>query len=138
MGGEMRLLPGFCGALLLLAIGAGEAMAACCYTAPPVHVYVPPPTHVVIIPHTTYVHPVTTTRVNPRTSTGTVTNASTPQTVHTKPHPHVVQTVVVDNQTAPTGTGCKRQQAGQGCKKQKDDEQTGWATVRRWLQIGKQ
>lgn len=137
MGGEMRLLPGFYGALLFLAMSAGEAVAACCYTAPPVHVYVPPP-HVVIIPHTTYVHPVTTTRVNPKTSTNTVTNASTPQTVHAKPtpHPHSVQTVVVDTQATPTSKGCKRQQAGHGCKK--DDDQTGWATVRRWLQIGKQ
>ena len=135
----MRVLPRVCRALLFLAVGAGEALAACCYTAPPVHVYVPPPTHVVIIPHTTYVHPVTTTRVNPKITTNTVTsNVSTPQTVHAKPtpHPHVVQTVAVDTQATPTSKSCKRQQGGQGCKK--DDEQTGWATVRRWLQIGNQ
>ena len=131
----MRLSAGFYGALVLLAVGVpGEARAACCVSYTPVHVYVPPP-HVVVIPHTTYVPHTTsvrpgTTRVNTKAST-------TPQTVRPKPHPHAVQTVVVDNQGAPTGTRCKRPQGGEGCKK-KDDEQTGWATLRRWLQIGKQ
>ena len=128
-------MPKSCGAPLLLAISAGEAMAACCYTAPPVHVYVPPP-HVVIIPHTTYVHPVTP-QVHPHGSNYTL--SSTPQTVHAKPtpHPHAVQTVVVATQATPTSKRCNRPQAGDGCKK-KDDDQTGWATLRRWLQIGKQ
>ena len=131
----MRLLPGIYGALLSLAIGAGEAMAACCYTAPPVHVYVPPP-RVVVVPHTTHVQPVTTTRVSPKINTVTSTT-STPQPVHAKPHPHTVQTVIVDTQAATTSKGCKRQ-AGQDCKKQNEDDQTAWAKVRRWLQIGKQ
>ena len=133
----MRLLPGIYGALLSLAIGAGEAMAACCYTAPPVHVYVPPPhvyvppSHVVVIPHTTSVHPVTVTRVNPTASIKTVPSKPTP-------HPHTVPTIIVDTQAAPTSKSCKGQQTGQGCEKQKDDDQSGWATLRRWLQIGKQ
>jgi hypothetical protein len=133
-GANMRLLPGIYGALLSLAIGGGEAMAACCFTAPPVHVYVPPPhvyvppPHVVVIPHTTSVRPVTITRVNP--STKIVPSKPTP-------HRHIVPTVIVDTQAAPASKSCKGQQTGQGCKK-KDDDQSGWATVRRWLQIGKQ
>jgi hypothetical protein len=78
--------------------------------------------------------------VNPKASTGTVTSTtSTPQTAHAKPtpHPHTVQTVVVDTQAAPASKGCKRQQAGQDCKKQNDQDQTAWAKVRRWL-TGKQ
>ena len=132
----MRLLPGICAALLSLAIGAGEAMAACCYTAPPVHVYVPPPhvyvppPHVVVIPHTT-VHPVTMPRVNPKASTNAVPSKPTQ-------HHHTAPTVIVDTQAAPTSKSCKGQQTGQDCKKKKDDDQSGWATVRRWLQIGKQ
>jgi hypothetical protein len=129
----MRLLSGFCGALLFFAIGAGEALAACCHTAPPVHVYVPPP-HVVIIPHTTYVHPVTP-QVHAHTSNNSASAAPTVQAKQT-PHHHVVQPIIVDTQTTPTSTRCKRPQGGQSCKK--EDDQTGWATVRRWLQIGKQ
>jgi hypothetical protein len=138
-GGEMRVLPGICGALLSLAIGAGEAMAACCFTAAPVHVYVPPPhvyvppPHVVVVPHTASVHPVTVTHVNPKASTNAATSKSTPH--H---HDHAVPTVIVDTQAAPASKSCKGQQTGQGCKKQKDDDQSGWATLRRWLQIGKQ
>jgi hypothetical protein len=131
----MRLFLGVGCAVVALASGLPEeASAACCYTAPPVHVYVPPPTHVVIVPHTTFVHP-TTSRVN------TSHLGSTPslQTGHAKPppHPHTAPTVVVDNQATPTNAHCKRPQGGGDCKK-KDDDQTGWATVRRWLQIGKQ
>jgi hypothetical protein len=138
----MRLLPGIYGALLSLAIGTGEAMAACCYTAP-VHVYVPhvvvvPHTTHVVVPHTTNVHPLTTTRVNPTVSTSTAkSTTSALQTVHAKPHPHTVQTVIVDTQAAPASKGCKRGQAGPGCKKPNEDE-SGWTKVRRWLHIGQQ
>ena len=122
-------------------------MAACCYTAP-VHVYVPPP-HVVVVPHVTHFHPVTTTRVNPVTTTRVNPSASaktltsttsTLQTVHAKPtsHPRTVQPIIVDTQTTTTSKGCKQQQTGQGCKNKKDDDQTAWAKVRRWLQGGKQ
>jgi hypothetical protein len=135
----MRLLRGIHGALVILAVGATEAWAACCATVTPVHVYVPHVTHVVI-PHTTYVRPVTP-QAHPHTSTSTLRinrNPTTLPAVQTRPphSHHVVQPIVVNNQVATTTTRCKRQQGGDGCKK-KEDEQTGWATVRRWLQLDK-
>jgi hypothetical protein len=48
----------------------------------------------------------------------------------------VVQPIVVNSQLATTTTRCNRQQAEDGCKK-KEGEQTGWVTVRRWLQLDK-
>jgi hypothetical protein len=104
-----------------------------------VHVYAPPPTHVVI-PHTTYVRPVTP-QIHPHTPANTVRfnhDPSTPSAVQAKPQHahHVVQPIVVNSQLATTTTRCNRQQNGDGCKK-KEDEPTGWAAVRRWLQIDK-
>jgi hypothetical protein len=137
----MRVFAGFCCSLLLLAIGgAGEAVAACCVTVAPVHVYVPPPTHVVV-PHTTYVRPVTP-QVHPHTSTNTLRStavSSTPTTpaIHAKRTPTSPTVVVVDNQPAATSKRCAgKGQGADGCKKKEDE--SGWATVRRWLQIGKQ
>ena len=137
----MHLLRGVHGALLILAVGAPEAWAACCYTAPPVHVYVPPPTHVVI-PHTTFVRPVTP-QIHSHTPTNTLgyshgRSTSTTPGVQAKPprhHDHVVQPIIV-NQAATATMRCNRQHAGDGCKK-KEDEPTGWASVRRWLQLDK-
>jgi hypothetical protein len=131
----MRLLRGLHGALLILAIGAPQAWAACCATAAPVHVYVPPTTHVVI-PHTAYVRPATpqvhttpthTLRINRSSSTSPVVQPK-------QPHRHVVQPIIVNSQLATTAKRCDRQQGGDGCKK-KEDEQTGWASVRHWLQL---
>ena len=137
-GGGMRLFPGSCWALLLLVIAlSGEAFAACCVTYTPVHMYVPPPTHVVIVPHTTYVRPVTQAHTHAANNTLTSNaSSSTPPAVQAKRTPHpIIQPVVVANEATPSSTRCKQQQAGKGCKK--DEEQTSWATVRRWLQLDK-
>jgi hypothetical protein len=136
----MRLFPQLCAALLTLVfLGAGvpgQALAACCTTVTPVHVYVPPP-HVVIVPHTTYVHPVTPqvhTHISGNTLRSNRSSVTAPA-VQTR-RTHVVQPIIVNDQTAATSAGCKRQHGGDGCKK-KEEEQTGWATVRRWLQLDK-
>jgi len=135
----MRLLSAICCALSILAIGVlGEAWAACCTTFTPVHVYVPPPTHVVIVPHTTYVRPMTPqVHVHTPSNTSRPIRSSTPSGVQAKPTPRhkIVQSIIV-NDPATTRTRCKQSQSGDGCKK-KEEEQTGWATVRRWLQLDK-
>jgi hypothetical protein len=137
----MRVFAGLCCSLLLLAIGGtGDAVAACCVTVAPVHVYVPPPSHVVVVPHTTYVRPVTP-QVHPHTSTNTLRSTASsstpaPQAVHAKRTPTSQTVVVVDNQPAATSKRCAgKGQGADGCKKKEDE--SGWATVRRWLQIGK-
>ncbi|HEY4921739.1 MAG TPA: hypothetical protein VII40_16675 [Xanthobacteraceae bacterium] len=137
----MRWFLGPCWALLLLVIGLSDgALAACCVTYTPVHVYVPPPTHVVIVPHTTFVRPVTPQAHTHAPSNTLTANASSSTTAAVQarrtPHP-IIQPVVVANEATPSSTRCKQHQGGEGCKKQKDDEQTSWATVRRWLQLDK-
>ncbi len=139
----MRAFPAFFAALLLVAISLGAigspgtAVAACCVTYTPVHVYVPPPTHVYVpthtyVPHTTYIRPGTAHTSNRSLSTQAATRAKP------KPVPPTVVTVV-NNQPTPARTRCTdKRTRGEGCKKQKDDEQTAWSTIRRWLQIGKQ
>ncbi len=138
----MRLFAGAYWAPLILLIGVpSEALAACCTTVTPAHVYVPPATHAVIVPHTTYVRPITP-QVHAHTPSNTQTfsqSSSPPPAAQAKRTPsRIVQTVLVDIQTASASTRCKRQQATDGCKAQKDDAQTGWSKLRSWLHIGTQ
>jgi hypothetical protein len=127
----------YCGLLLLAVGGPGNALAACCVSAP-VHVYVPPP-HIVVphttyIPHTTYVRPVVGS-VHPHTSTNALhTNlgSSPAPTVHAKHTPPVQTVTVVNTQAATTSKRCAgKGQSGDGCKKQ--EEQTTWSRIRQWL-----
>jgi hypothetical protein len=93
-----------------------------------------------VVPHT-YVHPVTPqvhAHAPANTSRSIHTSSPTPTSAPAthKPSHRVEQPIVVANQETATTSRCKGQRGGDGCKK-KDEEQTGWATLRHWLQLDK-